>query len=214
MTEPQLVCYRAAIKSGVRGKSVKKLIFALIGAGVAWAVPATAQLNSNPSYDFIKAVRERDGTKAMEVLNEHPGVVSTRDEAGDTPLNIALARKDEEWTGFMINSGADVNLGGRGNDTPLIAAARVGFGQGIEWLLQRGAKVDGTNKMGETALIIAVQQRQAKIVKALLDAGANPDKSDTAAGLSARDYAKRDTRTPQILQMIEAKRPKAGTAAK
>ena len=83
----------------------------------------------------------------------------------------------------MINNGADVNLSGRGNDTPLIAAARVGFDQGLTWLLQRGAKVDGTNKMGETPLIIAVQQRQTRIIKALLDAGADPDKSDTAAGL-------------------------------
>ena len=187
---------------------MKRLVFALAGASVLLSVPAAAQLNSNPTYDFIKAVRDRNGDKAMEVLNGHPGVVNSRDSSGDTPLNIALARKDEQWSGFMINYGADVNLGGRGNDTPLIAAARVGFDQGVTWLLERGAKVDGTNKMGETPLIIAVQQRQTRIVKALLEAGANPDKSDTAAGLTAREYAKRDTRSPQILQMIEAKKPK------
>ena len=54
--------------------------------------------------------------------------------------------------------------------------------------------------MGETALIVAVQQRQPPVVKLLLEAGANPDKADHAAGYSARDYAKRDTRSREILQ--------------
>jgi len=63
--------------------------------------------------------------------------------------------------------------------------------------------------MGETPLIVAVQQRQPAIVKVLLNAGADPDKADTAAGYSARDYAARDNRGRQILQMIEVKKPKA-----
>jgi ankyrin repeat protein len=67
--------------------------------------------------------------------------------------------------------------------------------------------------MGETPLITAVVQRQTPIVKMLLAAGANPDKTDTAAGYSARDYAQRDNRARDILQLIEAKKPKATTAA-
>jgi ankyrin repeat protein len=94
-----------------------------------------------------------------------------------------------------------------------MAAARVGFDDAVQLLLEKGAKVDGENKMGETALIVAVQQRQPEIVKLLLSAGANPDKPDSAAGLSARDYAARDTRSRQILQLIEAKKPKAPASA-
>jgi ankyrin repeat protein len=62
--------------------------------------------------------------------------------------------------------------------------------------------------MGETALIIAVQRRQIPIVRALVAAGANPDKADSAQGYSARDYARLDSRTPEILRIIEAKKPK------
>lgn len=178
---------------------------------VAVGSPATAQLNSNPTYDFMKAVKDRDVAKAMEVVQKSPGVVRTRDTTGETPLNLAISRQDEEWTGFIINNGADLNLGGKGNDTPLIVASRVGFETAVGWLLERGARVDAANKMGETPLIVAVQQRETRIVKALLDAGANPDKTDTAAGMSARDYAKRDSRSPQILQMIEAKKPRTAT---
>jgi len=72
-----------------------------------------------------------------------------------------------------------------------------------------GAKVDAANRMGETPLIIAVQQREIPIIRKLLEAGANPDKTDSAAGYSARDYAARDTRSREILKMIEDKKPKA-----
>ena len=85
-----------------------------------------------------------------------------------------------------------------------MTAARVGYTDAVDLLLQLGARVDATNKMGETALIMAVQQRQLDSVKLLLAKGADPDKKDAAAGYSARDYAKRDTRARDILAAIEA----------
>jgi ankyrin repeat protein len=191
---------------------VKKLNFALAAAFLtATSVPLAAQsLNMPASYELLKAVRDRDGNKLTEMLNSGPqNLVNVRGDDGDTALMITIARSDADWTGFLLNKGADPNLPGKGGDTPLIGAARVGFEDAVEWLLGLGAKVDATNKMGETALIVAVQQRQTRIVKVLLDAGANPDKTDNAAGLSARDYATRDARSRQILQLIEAKKPKS-----
>jgi ankyrin repeat protein len=177
------------------------------------AVPAAAQLNAE-STQFVEAVEKRDGDKATELVRNRPRIVDSRNSKGDTGLIIAISRSDREWTGFLLNQGADPNLPGNGGDTPLIAAARVGFEEAAEWLLGMRAKVDGTNRMGETALIIAVQQRQIPLVKLLLNSGANPDKTDNAAGLSARDYATRDTRSRQILQLIEAKKPKAAAASR
>ena len=52
------------------------------------------------------------------------------------------------------------------------------------------------------------------MVRLLLEAGANPDRSDSAAGYSARDYAARDARARDILKLIDDKKPKAGAAAK
>jgi ankyrin repeat protein len=177
--------------------------FVLVALAAMLAMPVSAQYVSD-AEPFINAVRDSDGDKATELLGKRPTVVNSRNSKGETALNIAISRSDEMWTRFLVGKGADPNLQQSNGDTPLIAAARVGFMDAIELLLQRGAKVDLANRMGETPLIVAVQQREVDAVKMLLANGANPDKSDSAAGYSARDYAKRDTRTPQILAAIEA----------
>jgi ankyrin repeat protein len=190
-------------------KIVKHLAFVLLGASALAASPAAAQMGGNPGIDFVEAVKSRQGDKAIGILEGHPaGIINTKDGEGNTGLVIAINRHDETWTAYLLNKGADPNLGGKGGDTPLIAAARIGFTQAAEWLIALGAKVDATNRMGETPLIIAVQQRAQPIVRMLLDAGANPDRSDAAAGYSARDYATRDPRARDILKMIEDKKAK------
>jgi ankyrin repeat protein len=196
---------------------VKKIHFAISAAAALFtglAEPAVAQMGASAGYEFVKAVRDRNGGKANELIQSNPpGILNTRDGSGDTALIIAIARDDATWTGFLINKGADVNLAGKGGETPLITAARTGFEEAVDWLLEAKAKIDAANRMGETALIVAVQQRNAPLVRRLLAAGANPDKADSAAGLSARDYARRDTRSRQILQLIEAKKPATQNAA-
>lgn len=193
---------------------MKQLAFVFLSALALSAAPAAAQLAGTPGNDFVEAVKKSDGDKAIGILQAHPnGIVDTKDGEGNTGLIIAINRSDETWTGYLLNKGADPNLGGKGGDTPLIAAARVGFTQAVQWLIAIGARVDAPNRMGETPLIIAVQQRELPIVRQLLDAGANPDRSDAAAGYSARDYATRDPRARDILKLIEDKKPK-GTAAK
>lgn len=178
----------------------------------AFAAPAFAQL-ATAGLDFVEAVKKSDGDKVVKLLQDHPtGLFDAKDYEGNTALIVALARRDEEWTGFLINKGASVNLQGQGGNTPLITASRVGFEQGVGWLLGAGAKVDATNKMGETALIAAVQARQLQVVRLLLQAGANPDRTDSAQGYSARDYATRDPRAREILAMIQAKKPKPAAA--
>ena len=104
----------------------------------------------------------------------------------------------------MLKKGADPNIGDAKGNTALMIAAQIGFEEAADYMIALGAKVDTTNRRGETALIIAVQQRQPRVVELLLKAGANPDKADHSAGYSARDYAKRDSRNPGLLKLIES----------
>lgn len=193
---------------------MNRLAFVLFAGGLSVAAPVTAQMSGTTGTDLVEAIKKSDGDKVIQILNNKPkGIVNSKDGDGNTGLIIAISRSDETWTGYLLNQGADPNLGGKGGDTPLIAAARVGFAEATRWLLGLGAKVDQPNRMGETPLIIAVQQRNVSMVRQLLDAGADPDRSDAAAGYSARDYAQRDARSRDILKLIDDKKPKA-TAAK
>ena len=176
--------------------------------------PAAAQdlgLGTNGDQ-FVAAVQKRDGDKATQLLADHPTIVDSRDNKGNTGLIIVISRSDRDYTGFLLNKGADPNLSGAGGDTPLIAAAKASFDEAAEWLIGLGAKVDTANRKGETPLIIAVQQRDTDLVKLLLEHGANPDRTDAVAGYSARDYATRDNRARQILQLIQLAKPKAAAA--
>lgn len=175
-------------------------------AALALLIPAAASAQFSDSYNFLKAVRERDGDKATKMLNE-PGstVVNTKDiTTGETALHIVAARRDLTWIGFLLQRGANPNARDRNGITPLMVATNLRFVDGAEALLSRKARVDETNNSGETALIRAVQLRDLAMVRLLLKNGANPDKQDTIAGQSARDYAKGDFRNPQILESITA----------
>lgn len=194
---------------------MNRLKFAVIAMSLGvLSAPAFCQSGGFDGESFVDAVKKKDGNKIMELIQKDgAGIVNAKDANGNTGLILAISDRNEDYTAFLLNQGADPNLQGKGGDTPLIAAARIGYLDAAEWLLGQGAKVDATNRMGETPLIIAVQQRQVALVRTLLAAGANPDKTDNAAGLSAREYAARDNRSRDIQNAIEAKKPKAAAAA-
>lgn len=185
--------------------ALKRLLLAISAAAVA--VPVSAQSGAYDGEMFVKAVREGNAAEALKLLREKPALVNARDLNGKTALIAAIENRDTEWAGHLLQQGADPNLALRNGETPLIAAAKVGLVDVTGWLIQLGARIDDSNRMGETALIVAVQRRQVPVARFLVDAGADPDKTDSAAGYSARDYAKRDTRTPELLRIIEAKKP-------
>ena len=175
---------------------------ALLAASLLSA-PAVAQVSDVES--FVKAVRDRDGNKAVELLRARGAMVlNHRDSRGDTALLAAIANRDSIWVRFLLQEGAGPDVAARDGETPLIAAARLGYDDAVEALLENRAEVDGSNRLGETPLIVAVQRRHKSIVKKLLEAGADPNKADAAAGYSARDYARRDNRAQDILALIEA----------
>lgn len=190
-------------------RSVRALAIAVALA----SAPATAQLTGSDGEAFVAAMKEGEASKALELI-EKPGstVVNYRGGDGNAGLHIAMRSRNANWVGFLLSRGADPDLGDANGDTPLILAARQGFVEGAARMLMKRAEVDKANRLGETALIVAVQQRQTAIVKMLLKAGADPDKTDHASGYSAREYAKRDDRSPELLKLIESvKAKKAAT---
>jgi len=184
---------------------LSRLIAAL---AMAWAsVPAATQSTGYDGEMFVKAISEDNGAEALKLLNSKPNLVNARNLEGKTALVAAIETRNHDWTLYLLQKGADPNLKVAGGETPLIAAARVGFTEAVDWLLSVGAKVDAANRQGKTALIVAVEERQVPIVRLLVAKGADPDRADSSAGYSARDYARRDSRTPELLRIIEANKP-------
>lgn len=184
-------------------------------AMAAMMLPSGAQAQFSDSYNFLKAVRERDGTKATDLLNE-PGstIVNTRElSTGTTALHIVVERRDTTWIAFLLQKGADPNIADKQGTTPLMLATMLRYPDGAEALLKKKARVDEANNSGETPLIRAVQLRDIAMVRLLLENGADPDHVDSIAGQSARDYASGDARAASILAEIEKNDEKrAGTA--
>ena len=180
----------------------RALFIAFLAAGLA-VQPVSAQFSD--SYNFLKAVDERDGNRAAKYLDEPGSVIvnTKRDGTGETALHIVVARRDETWLSYLLQKGANPNLADRKGVTPLMLATQLGFVEGAARLIKNKASVDGTNRSGETPLIRAVQLRNPEMVRLLLKSGANPDKRDAVAGLSAREYAAQDGRNSAILAIIE-----------
>lgn len=175
----------------------------LAAALLVLALPVVAQQYSD-SYNFLKAVREQDGDKVTEFLNQ-PGqtIVNSRDAKGEAAIHIVAKRRDRTYLNFILARGGNANLQDGEGNTALMLAVESNWPEGISLLLTRGANVNVANNGGETPLIRAVQRRDGELVRTLLNAKADPDQRDRLAGMNARDYAARDTRSPIIGQLLK-----------
>lgn len=170
------------------------------------AIPAAAQLGQSEGYKFLQAIKDAKNDEVIGFLDK-PGatVINTRDiSTGDGAIHIVVRRGDVAYLTYLLQKGANPDLRNAKGETGLLIAASLGRADLIDILVKGGAKVNLANSSGETALIRAVQRRDQSMVRALLDLGADPDQKDVIAGLSARDYAHQDTRSPGIAAIIDA----------
>lgn len=180
---------------------------AITGAVVALgliASPVWAQAQTDTDK-FLDAVKKRDGATVTSLVSV-PGSVlinATGGEYGDGALHTIVRRRDYTWLSFILGKGADANVRNDEGNTPLALASQIGWVEGARLLLQIGAKANATNSRGETPLILAVHQRNLPMVKLLLEGGADPKHTDSIAGYSALDYAKRDRRAANIAKALE-----------
>jgi ankyrin repeat protein len=195
---------------------LKRVAGAILGVAVLVMVanPAAAQ-RKREGYEFLEAVRDRDGNKATELLDE-PGsvLVNSRDiTSGETALHVVAQRRDATWLRFLLQKGANPNIETRDGNSPLEITVQLGFVEGAQILLDNGAQVDTTNIAGETPLISAVHRRDAEMIRALIAKGANPERADNS-GRTARDYAALMGSRSQVLEEIDRAIAERGKKAK
>lgn len=182
----------------------------LAATALLFVAPAAAPAQRfSDGYTFLKAVKDRDGTKATELI-EQPGttIIDARDrESGETALHMVVKRRDNAWLSFLLAKGARPDIKDNAGNTPLMVAAQLRYVDGAQLLIGRKARVNLANSSGETPLIRAVQLGDTGMVRTLIAAGADPSQRDLLAGMSARDYAERDQRASGILRELDAAKP-------
>lgn len=186
--------------------------FVMLAAAIGLTAPAIAQFSD--TYTFLQAVKDRDGDKAMGVLNKGAlNVINTREATtGETALHLVVKKHDMTWLGFLLGKDADPNLRDRQGNTPLMVAAQTGDAEAARLLLQVGAQVDTPNNSGETPLIRATLNRDLPMATLLVANGANPRTRDTMQGKSAVDYANEDKRGASIARILQTAKPKGPSA--
>jgi ankyrin repeat protein len=185
-----------------RASRIAILLSAALAGMLLAAAPAQAQYS--PGYNFLQAVKKKDGDKVLKMLSDPAStLVNSRDiTTGESALHIVVERRDLTWIDFLLRKGADPNIRDNKGVTPLVLATRLDFVEGAEALIAKGAKVDIPDQTGETPLIFAVHNRDTSMMRVLLRAGADPDRPDSS-GRSARDYAMQDGKDSVLLTEIE-----------
>jgi hypothetical protein len=181
-----------------------QLVAALLAPVLALALASPAAAQFSDSYNFLKAVKERDVNKAIE-LADKPGttIVNTRDgDTGEAAIHVVTKRADLGWLGLLYQKGANLNMKDRDGNTPLILASISRWSEGVATLIRLKAQVNLQNRLGETALLKAVQARALDVAKLLIEAGANPDIADNS-GISARAAVESDPRATAMAKLMK-----------
>jgi ankyrin repeat protein len=127
--------------------------------------------------DIRDAVWEGDVETVTAILDQHPALVSGKDNAGLTPLHWAVSRGNLEMVKLLLGAKADVNA--RANDgwTPLHEAEDEDV---AELLLARGAGVNAASSLGKTPLHAAAARGNRDVVALLLAHGGEMNAKDKA----------------------------------
>lgn len=180
---------------------------AIVAALGLVAVPAVAQFSA--SFNFLQAVKDRNGEKANDAINSDKSVVATRDpKNGDTVTHIVVRRHDFQWLQFVLGNGAPIDSKNNDGLTPLMVAAQTGDMEAAHLLISIGANLNAVNNSGETPIIMAVHARDRAMAETLIANGADPKLKDNIAGKSAIDYASEDPRGTAIARILAAAKPK------
>lgn len=153
-----------------------------LALGFIWASIALC----GPIHD---ATRKGDEAKVVELLQQNPDLVSSRDKFGNTPLHVAALHNQPAIAALLLANGADVNAETHPQgvdvsritrinkdahgETPLtLALLSYNHKEMVELLLTHGAD---PNPPGTSPLRLAIEHNLPNDVELLLANGADPD---------------------------------------
>jgi hypothetical protein len=121
-----------------------------------------------PERQLMSLLGEGKWAAAIKYLKDADPRVDMADEAGSTPLTLAVRGGDLPLVRELIRRGAPLDATGQGGFTPLGLAAFLGDDLMMRELLRQGANLDAHGATGQDAMHLACAGGQTRSVAALL----------------------------------------------
>jgi ankyrin repeat protein len=141
---------------------------AALDGGKTELLPLTAE---------IKSEEDQEIARIQTMIQNSPDLINAPGEGGNTPLTQSAYKGWLKVATYLIEHGADVNLGGM---PALSAAAAAGNRAMVELLLSRGANVNSKDSHGKTALHIAAEKEFPTVAEVLLANKADANAQDNS----------------------------------
>lgn len=148
-------------------------------------------------------------SETVRVMLGTPGIeVDAVNDAGETPLYIAVRESHIYIAELLLGAGADVNRRNDSGESLLHIASKQRKAYMVNTLIKNGADINARNRNGETALICAIKSKDSQkpsvdIVEMLLAHEADVECTDMW-GNSALYYATECGNTAIIEMLMEA----------
>ncbi len=152
---------------------VQEHLFQSLKQGGPWVPEPVGQLGP-VERKFMSLLQAASWKEAKAYLKNESPDLNLANEAGDTPLTLAIRAGQIELMRDMLRKGADIEQAGAGGYTPLALAAVSGQELLLKDLLRQGARTDRFSRHGQLPLHLACLTGKTRAVQALLDAGADP----------------------------------------
>lgn len=134
---------------------------------------------ATPSKSEIhNAALRGDLTKVKALVKEKPGLASSLDNNGLTPLDCAAFNGRTDITKFLVSCNASINAKNAVGLSALHCASLAGQTAEVRLLVALGADVNIKNNGGETPLHLAAQLGQLNVAQTLIQDGAEIDARD------------------------------------
>jgi uncharacterized protein len=105
---------------------------------------------------------------AVRTAIESGADFDSRNEAGETPLLVAVQKNQIEIAKALIEAGANINAQAANRDTPWLLAGASGRTELIRAMIPKGPDFSIRNRYGGNALIPACERGHVESIKALL----------------------------------------------
>lgn len=130
---------------------------------------------SSYSGEIHEAVRRGDLPAVQRLVAADRSLLAAKDADGSPPLLVAARAGNVEIARYLLDAGADMNLGDNENSNALHLAACGGQNAMIDFLLERGMDIHAEDVNGMNAVLFAGGYNKYETARHLLSKGARAD---------------------------------------